>query len=314
MLSSFDYTKNTESLSIKINDKEFVIKLAGCANFPYFCVSDLCCLLELNNTQKVLKKYLKFDKKSLKEIEDGETSCYTKLGKHFSSDLYLSEMYTNQIGVYIMASHSKAKHASEFRELLKTEVLPGIAKITEFNLQSKLHSEFEKTYKIMEDKITQQEQSLLKQKHEKDILQSHLIKNVKINKDDVVYVITNEEDFKNNIFKIGCTKKPALRNELADMNRNLNSPYFYVFLKAVYNGISVENTFELYMCKFKVYLEETKDKVYKLYYADLESALTKIIESETQLGDFVNDNNELLFKNSINLKSNIKAIVDIEGV
>lgn len=136
------------------------------------------------------------------------------------------------------------------------------------------HSRKQLLKQIQDLKLLHEKQLLL-ERREKNLLKN-LLTYKQVNKSQIFYVETTEDNFKNNIFKIGRSPKKKFNVE------KVNAKSFYVCYYETYNSKIVENIVNCYLKQF-VYSENQ----FKVDLKHLKKILTEVVSFENKIGDYL---------------------------
>ncbi|AAC97848.1 anti-repressor Ant [Melanoplus sanguinipes entomopoxvirus] len=275
-------------------------------NCSYYKAKDIADILNYKSVDYFIKKYVKNEHKIN----------------------YESTIYVNNSGLYYIMFKSKKHEAEKFQNWIKEENLPEIEnnkieKITtkfqnllylKEQIQKQLNQEKEQLKKEKEQlckQLNKEKEQLEQEKQLKEQYKEYCNRLQKLEKNEIIYVLTNNTDLSNNIFKIGKTNINSIKNRLSTYNTGASDPYYYVFYKNVYDGNKIEKEFNYLMNRYNVLLNNNKINVelYKLYFPDLEYVLNAVIDSNDVLINIIKQKHEEFYINSINKKSIVNPII-----
>jgi len=237
-----------EYMTIKLNNKDHHIKLAGTIDDPYFCGKDVCVVLGYKDLKDALQRHVdEDDKKSLKElnIELGAAAPpNSMLGKYHENLSYHDGrvVYVSEAGLYNLIMSSQAPFAKEFRKLVCKVILPSIRKYGSYHIEQQLAIKDEQLNDSMEQlSIKNKELEQANKAKEKAELKALRIKkfmnNIKIKelKLEWIYIATTDQYAKERLFKIGSTERLMSRIAPYNTGRPKEDDYYYVWAMKCYN-------------------------------------------------------------------------------
>lgn len=299
-------------------------------NNPWFKGKDIATILGYKDTKQALKKHVDEEDKMNFEVFNSKWGV-EKTPLTFNEK---TAKYINESGLYSLVLKSKMKEAKVFKKWVTSEVLPSIRKRGEYNLKQELSIEFQQKLSIMDSRISDiQRQSeldklnaekeytlrLAKEKELEDsrkqiqLLTNHLKTHTNIPKDELIYILTNNEDLKQNVFKVGKTTKKSLNPRLSTYNTGKSSESYYVYIKETVNAQYIEKILDFLLKDFKLgvaFEEKTKEEMYKIHFDDLVKVLNCLIKAPNKTAEFLNFNHEKIFKNSFSLESVVERVRD----
>lgn len=257
-----------------------------------------------------------------------------------TNDPNLKIIYINEPGLFQLISRSKKKFSKEFNIWLYSDLLPSIRRQEDYkknieDCSSTVNFELQKelntlNFNIIEIKRQSEEykknsekEYILRLEKEKELenkkkyielLNQHLNKHKKINKDNLIYILTNDEDLKSNIFKVGKTTKKSLNARLNSYNTGKSYESYFIYIKETIHAQNIENILSFILTDFKITVSfednkiKEKHEMYKIYFEDLVKILNCLIKGPNKMAEFLNLNHEKLFKNSFMLNSNVEKI------
>jgi len=316
--------------NLSFNDSKITIILDDKGE-PWFKGKDIGKILEYSNIHKYIQHVDDDDRKQLKEIGVPNLGTLSHNEKN--------TIYINESGLYSLILSSKKEEAKKFKKWVTSEVLPSIRKHGEYKLKKELESvtnNFQEQLSLKDEQLSLKDQQLSLK--EEEVKQQIILNNKKdleleeskklnedykeycnrirhLEKKDVIYILTNDVDIKNNIFKLGKTRINYLKKRLSSYNTGASSPYYYVYYKEVFNGEQIEKRFNDLMYRYNIKVEDKPNKeMYQLYLPDFEFYLEKIIDSCDHVVDHLNQNHETVFFNSKNKKSIVTPLVFEEEI
>lgn len=153
MTALIDLGKCRDYTSVSIDQKQYIIKLAGTVKHPYFCGKDVCDILEQKDSKYALKTHVpnkykrelsSFYSKKDHNLGGGIPPPQTvdvdsqRLGK---SEIMFREgqtVYISEPGLYSLIMNSKTKFATTFQELVLETILPSIREYGSFQIEQQL--------------------------------------------------------------------------------------------------------------------------------------------------------------------------------
>lgn len=125
-----------------VNDRVYLVRLAGTTEEPYFCGKDVCEVLGYKDPQKALFSNVKPKyKKDLKALFEVQESCScTSLGP-FEPKLSYNEgkaVYISEPGLYGLIMASRAPYAEVFQEHVLETILPSIRRYGSYQANQQL--------------------------------------------------------------------------------------------------------------------------------------------------------------------------------
>lgn len=310
-------TFNNNKINIVLDEK----------NNPWFKAKDVATILEYNDTDKAIRKNVDDDDK--KTLNNLRPACQAGLSYNEKNTIYI-----NESGLYSLILSSKKSEAKKFKKWVTSEVLPSIRKYGEYKLKEEIENitnQFQEQLTIKDEQLnTKDSQLKIQEQTIKDQIKINQEKEIKLQqetklkedykeycnriqsleKQDIIYILTNDVDIKNNIFKLGKTKLNYLKKRLSTYNTGASNPYYYVYYKEVFNGEQIEKKFNELMNRYNIKINnKTNKEIYQLYLPDFEFYLEKVIDSNDYLFDLLNKNHETIFLNSKNKQSTAVPII-----
>ncbi|AAC97765.1 ORF MSV194 ALI motif gene family protein [Melanoplus sanguinipes entomopoxvirus] len=309
------------------------IHIAIYENKPYFKGKDIAEILEYKDTNDAIKKHVDDDDKSKYEDLINRPGILPSLTYNEKNTIYISES-----GLYSLILSSKKSEAKIFKKWITNEVLPNIRKHGEYKIKKELETlttNFQNLLTLKEQEkeqlqqqLNQEKEQLQQQLDQENKIKEELEKQKKLNeqykeycnrlqkleKNEIIYVLTNNTDLSKNIFKIGKTNINSIKNRLSTYNTGASDPYYYVFYKEVYDATKIEKDFNTLMNRYNINVtspNKTKlnNELYKLYYLDLEYVLNAVIDSNDTLINIIKEKHEEFYINSINKQSVVYPII-----
>lgn len=119
-------------------------------------------------------------------------------------------------------------------------------------------------------------------------------------KNDIIYIIATNTSKKQNIYKLSTTKIENKNDLFNTINDNILEKYEYLFEFKCYDSFYLENLISKLLESFK-YIKNNKkfNNIFQINLNDLFSLLTIIINNVNNSFEYVNNNQEEIYKNYI---------------
>lgn len=335
--------KSVINLNNFIFNNNTIIIIIDIDNNPWFCGNQIAKIMGYSKLNKAISDHVK--EKYTKPYLELQKNYSINLS--LSKNIQNTTKFINETGLYQLIMKSKLPIAEKFQDWVCDQVLPSIRKYGEYKLNKKMNKltkycnkqlliseeqlqikedELQKERELKEQKELElqkerelkEEQFLLNQQKELELQKEIKLKEdykeycnriQSLEKQDIIYIITNDIDVKQNIFKLGKTKLNHLKKRLSTYNTGAVNPYYYIYYKEVYNGEQIEKKFNSLMNRYNVKINDKINKeLYQLYLPDFEFYLEKVIEYNDYLSELLNKNHEIIFLNSKNKKSIVTPI------
>lgn len=298
-----------EYMTVKLNNTDHQIKLAGTVDDPYFCGKDVCGVLGYMNIKQAITDRVKTKhKKDLQTFfKEDSPALATSLGSRNPQKLTYNEgkaVYINEPGLYSLIMHSKAPFAEAFQELVYEVILPSIRKFGSYQIEQQLTESIDKL--ALKDK----ELELEKERAEKAEFAAKIsearaltLENLSIAhrerlKNQIFYIVTTRAIAKDGEFKIGGFEpkgpiKLATRKRLAQYNTgasgvHLETHFYFVALFEVANYRQVEARVKELLAPFRS-KRNTNTENFNLHFNILKPVIEMIVENYNEEIDKLNE-------------------------
>lgn len=264
-----------EYMTIKLNNKEHQIKLAGTVDDPYFCGKDVCEILGYANVKQAIVDRVKLKhKRDLKTlIEADRADLSASLGCWESKKITFNEgkaVYISEPGLYSLIMHSKAPFAEAFQDIVYEIILPSIRKYGSYQIEQQLNESIEKLAIKDKELESEKQKSFLEKQKAEEAIESKKISEARAAmierlstahrerlKNQVFYIVTTQSMAIHNEFKIGGIDCPSnIKKRLAIYNTgssgiNLDSTFKFVAIFEVSNYRQVESRVKELLVAFR---------------------------------------------------------------
>ena len=221
-----------EHLTIKFNNVDHIIRLAGTIHEPYFCGKDVCMLLGYKDHKDALQRYVDPEQKlTLQELNNwGGAAPPQLLGIVNGSKLHYNEarlIFIDEPGLYELTMVSHAPFAKLFRKLVATTIIPSIRRYGSYQVNQQLEEVRaqltirDQTEAKLTEELRLKDEELNETKEYANLLKDIMVKDDPITKDEIIYISTSSTYAAKNIFKVGGVKSEShIRNRFSQYNGN----------------------------------------------------------------------------------------------
>lgn len=308
METFIDLYENKESITFKEANREYIIKLQGTTETPYFCGKDVCKILGYVDFKKALQVHVKPKHKlSLKQLVEGTAPSNTSeenisLGRDVTVLSYNDgkAIYISEPGLYSLIMHSRAKFAEKFQDVVYEQILPSIRK---YGTYHRMQREIE----LKDEEIASKSRELQHAKEYALTLKDLIVPETRRVSEEIIYISTSVNYARRNRFKVGGVERVSkLKARLSQYNGRsaTGDEWYYVAIFKVASFRECERRICDVMQRFR---DNKLKEIYVMHYDNIYEFVRYIVDHYNAEIDLFEETISMLIAN-LNINSMVPVV------